>query len=248
MKKALRLLALSSPQRNAKQIKSLTAEMQLLKRERGELSIAQVGANDGKFGDPIYNFLLANKESTRIILIEPQAILIPFLKENYSDHPNYVISNTAIGAPGDLKIYSINSDLWPAVRAAVKKPNWPLYRAATGVTSSNRLHVERWIKRKLDIQNVSSRHITENNVHCMTLDAAIDEAGFARPIDVLQIDVEGLDDEVIYNSISDTLKPLIIHFEHQHLTFLKCLRLRGFLTNNGYKLKSFKTDTIAVLS
>jgi hypothetical protein len=55
----------------------------------------QVGANDGKTGDPVYG--LIREYADRALLIEPQPWLIDALKENYSDFSGHlVIENIAI--------------------------------------------------------------------------------------------------------------------------------------------------------
>jgi hypothetical protein len=45
------------------------------------VNIVQVGANDGKTNDPIYDFVSDNKYKTNIILIEPAKQVTPYLRK-----------------------------------------------------------------------------------------------------------------------------------------------------------------------
>lgn len=63
-----------------------------------QLNIVVVGANDGLVGDPIYDFVRMFPERTHLLLVEPQKELIPYLKENYSFHPDYTVFNGAVGS------------------------------------------------------------------------------------------------------------------------------------------------------
>jgi phospholipid N-methyltransferase len=52
----------------------------------GAINIVQIGANDGQINDPIYDFVMKNKDVTNIALIEPQASIIEYLEKNYEQH------------------------------------------------------------------------------------------------------------------------------------------------------------------
>jgi hypothetical protein len=92
--------------------------------------------------DPIYNFLMCNMERTQVLLVEPQSSVIPMLKQNYAGHRQVKIFNGAIGAAPTMTLYAIRRDEWAEHNAR----DWPEYRGPTGVTSSKREHVERWLE------------------------------------------------------------------------------------------------------
>ena len=69
-----------------------------------------------------------------------------------------------------------------------------------------------------------------------------------KNLDLLQIDAEGYDDEVIYNSSIDFLKPKFINFEYKNLTKLKFENLIKYLEQNSYDCLRYRSnDCLAVL-
>ena len=61
-----------------------------------------------------------------------------------------------------------------------------------------------------------------------------------KDIDLLQVDAEGYDDEVIYNSKIDFFKPKYINFEYKNLTKEKLENLIQFLSKNSYECLIYK--------
>ena len=50
----------------------LEAALHGLMSARGSLNVVQIGANDGKWNDPVHAFLMQEAESTNLLLVEPQ--------------------------------------------------------------------------------------------------------------------------------------------------------------------------------
>jgi len=95
-------------------------------------NIIQVGANDGKCNDPIYDFVKEYKNRTNIILVEPQEELIPYLKDNYSYHSSSEVYNKAIGAnESKIQLYRVGREYWDKVDVDYGE-DWPDYRALRG--------------------------------------------------------------------------------------------------------------------
>jgi hypothetical protein len=70
-----------------------------------------------------------------------------------------------------------------------------------------------------------------------------------KDIDLLQIDAEGYDDQVIYNSSIDFFKPKFINFESKNLDKDNLKNLIKYLKENSYECIKWKTsDHLAVLS
>ena len=61
-----------------------------------------------------------------------------------------------------------------------------------------------------------------------------------KDIDLLQVDAEGYDDEIIYNSQIDFFKPKYINFEYKNLTKEKLENLIQFLNKNSYECLIYK--------
>ncbi|MCU0953032.1 MAG: FkbM family methyltransferase [Hyphomicrobium sp.] len=216
-------------------------------RRDGLLSIAVVGANDGKFGDPLYPILTADNQirlRTKVLLIEPQPPLIPILEQNYAFHPNAVVKNCAIGSQNKLKLYAIKEEYWPRVQPSYAS-GWPPYRAPTGVTSSNKQHVVSWLERHLP--GVPPESCLDSfEVDTFVLPQLLETVGWPAQIDVLQIDAEGNDDAVIDACRISETQPALILYEQKHLSPEKALTVAGHLTGLGYFLVPKGKDVLAM--
>lgn len=209
-----------------------------------ELRIVQVGANDGRINDPLFPVVSQYPDRVRLLLIEPQPALIPFLEENYRGHPNKSIYNGAIGDGSDLRLFAVKQDVWPDLEVPYAK-SWPPYRAPTGVTSSNRGHVRRWLSRHSKLTDPDTG-IEEMLVRSRRLPELMEELSFPS-VDVLQVDAEGADDIVIHNSDVETTRPLLIHFEARNLPQPRREALFARLRTAGYRLIDSEGDVLAVL-
>jgi hypothetical protein len=213
----------------------------------GSLRIVVVGANDGRINDPIYSFVEKFKDYTEVILIEPQEPLLPYLRANYRFHPRVKFIDRAIGPPGSLTLYCIAESVWPKLCVPYAR-DWPAYRAPTGVTSGDRSHVERWL-RKYGPKGVSvDAMIAKVTVESAPLPQVLESSEAGGAVDVLQVDAEGMDDVVIYNCGIDQINPCIIHFEGENLSSKRLTDLISFLENRGYILGFSGRDVIAVRS
>lgn len=214
---------------------------------QGTVNIVQVGANDGLFDDPVHAAVHSFKARTRILLIEPQDALIPILTKNYSAHPGAFFYKGAIGAGRELILYSIRPEHWKEFDVPYAR-NWPVYRAPTGVTSADRSHVEGWVKQHYKGQDKLSDIIQEQTVQSLPLGQILIEVGFGQNVDILQVDAEGYDDAVIYNSEIDELLPRLIRFESHSLGRQKLQRLTDYLVEKGYRMYPRGGDAMAVLA
>ncbi len=224
---------------------ALETAMAALISAQGRIRVVQIGANDGVVNDPLHDFLMKHRDQTEVLLVEPQPYLIPILAGNYKNHPMHHIENLAIGEHGTLLLHTIDERFWPEC-AAPYADGWPAYRAPTGVTSSDREHVLRYLHRyykgKLPAEDLIVTFPTE----CMPLNDLMERAGFAPPVDVLQVDCEGFDDEVLYHSALERLKPKLINFEETGLTPDRLAALSRVLIELGYSLQSTGQDVLAI--
>ena len=210
-----------------------------------KLNIVVIGANDGLIGDPIYNFVKKYPYRSRLLMVEPQTEFIPFLKKNYSFHPDHHVFNGAIGSGEELKLYSVNKSAWKYV-AQRRQKDWPEHRASTGRTSPDRKILKKWLKKIVDKHVDVDEMITENVVPCKKLGDVLEEVDFARDVDVLQIDTEGFDDQIIYNAEIDILKPSVILFEISLLDNRKLERVKSYLEEKRYFISMLGTDALAI--
>lgn len=223
------------PSSTATNAKPLEVALQALLACNGHVRLVQVGANDGKHGDPIYQWVTAHRNQTSILLVEPQQELHQYLMENYRNHPSAQFARAAVGQKCDvITLYRIRPDYWSLYRSP-HLVDAPQYRAPSGVTSANRDHVLDYARRFLDTQDPEAA-IEQFSIRAVSLRKLLDESGFTGPVDLLQIDVEGNDDDVIYASVEANFRPRVIHFEHKHLGSQRKAELQEFLTLNEYSV------------
>ena len=223
----------------------LEVALTVLLSERKFVNIVQIGANDGRVNDPIYPFATRYPDRTHLLLIEPQAQLIPSLSENYEFHTSKTIVRVAVGAEGILDLFSVSPDAWPYLNVPYAR-GWPEYRAPTGITSVDKAHVARWLNQYLDSRISVEDAIVRIQVESKALVDIIDEAEYGRFVDVLQVDTEGFDDQVIYHSSLDLLRPPIINFEHENLDEERVRTLFRYLRHRGYVLIRDRRDTLCL--
>src|SRR5690554_377405 len=230
----------------AESVRSLDYHELIDALDTDNLKVVVVGANDGKNNDPLYEYLATTERKNTVVLIEPQQQLIPFLKENYRFHPNAHIVNAAIGQEGEMTLYGVKKDYWGRLDVPyAKERGWPDYRAPTGVASGNKDHVANWLKKHLPEVNANDA-IEGFTVSSQSLDSALQSVGVHGPIDVLQIDTEGFDDDVIYSSNLAVNRAKILFFEVAHLNEKRKKELISFLNGLGYRIFHISEDVIAI--
>ena len=217
-----------------------------LARIYGALNIIQIGANDGQINDPIYDFVMKNKDITNIALIEPQASIIEYLEKNYEQHPSSNIYNLAIGPEDSLKLFRVKPEYYDVFiqRYLQGSPN---YRVPSGFTSSIKSHVEKHVTGNIPDNLTVEEVIEELVIPCLTLTKFRQSIEWnEKIIHVLQIDTEGMDDQIIYASDIKINSPLMINFEHIHLVKENEEKLHDHLKQNGYHVYKYSnSDTIA---
>lgn len=210
------------------------------------LHIVIVGANDGRINDPAYELLTGDLiASTRVTLFEPQVDVLPFLHENYAAHPQVRILNQIIGPEGTLELHSISPEIWSDVQPRYAR-GWPLYRAPTGVTSTDRDHVRDWANAQLKGRTWREDFIRSTEVPSSGLETALVANGLDTSVDVIQVDAEGQDDAVLKACDLERLKPGIIYFEAMHLPARRYDALKGFLSSLGYLVERVGGDAMCV--
>jgi FkbM family methyltransferase len=205
------------------------------------LNIVVIGANDGKTNDPIYDFVMA-RPATHVLLVEPNKPLLPYLRDNYAQHPSHQIANCAIGPEGLLTLYAVKREFWDQFQPAYAA-GWPSYRAATGITSA----IKSQLEKALAYQSINPQAaIDELQIPSKQLGSLLGELKWPVPVDVLQVDAEGYDDAVIYNCNLDRTRPLLLCFERHNLSQSKYQKLADYLGGYGYQIYRVGGDGLAV--
>jgi FkbM family methyltransferase len=198
----------------------------LLMAERGNtLNFIQVGANDGKHGDPLHSFIV--KYPWHGILVEPQPDIFAKLRENYAAMKSRLI----------FENIAIAKDL--STIAMYRRPGHPnTYEAS--VVSVNPKAVARQLGLRL-------RNLERFFVPCTTLNELVRKYSMSH-IDVLQIDAEGYDYDVLKTLDLSEVSPLIIQFEHGQLTPQEISGAVEYVNSHGYRVLygGYQTDTLAL--
>ncbi len=195
----------------------------------------QIGTNDGKTNDPIYNFVLSHNLSG--ILIEPQEYVFEKLKQNYRDNNNLIFENVAISnKDGYQKMYKVKESYQKIFTNATG-----IY--ATGISSFNKDHLKKNLKKK-KILFKKNDYIEEIKVETLTLKTLLQKYEIKK-IDFLQVDVEGFDFEIIKMIDFNRFSPSLINYENKNLNVIDQIKCEKYLQSKGYTLFRHGDDTCA---
>ena len=186
-------------------------------RRRPDFRFLQVGAFDGRANDAIQP--LVRQFGLRGIVVEPQAQVLDALQANYADQPQVALVNAAIADTNGTR------DFYTTAHGPIQQ------------ASFSRTHL---IK-----HGVSPSDIVSARVRCVTIPSLLQEHGMDR-CDLIQIDAEGSDYEIVRAVPFDTVKPLVIRFEHAHMTGDECAECLELLVSHGFRFINERRDIIAL--
>ena len=195
----------------------------------------QIGANDGKTNDPIFN--AAKHFSSKIILVEPQVELHEKLRLNYKDFSGDLdIFNNIIGDfEKEQKLYRIR-----------KEYHADYYRRSnsnpTGISSLKSSHVKKMLEKHGFASMDNSKMIEHILVKSERLQNLLKTYTVSHNI-FLQVDCEGADWLVL--KTLDSIRPNIINFEQKHLSQEDLDEVFNWLNVNGYFFSSHGGDCLA---
>jgi FkbM family methyltransferase len=184
----------------------------------------QIGAFDGKTGDPIFDFV--KRFGWRGLLVEPQPAYFRALKENYRALNTLIYKNVAVSDRRETRpLYTIRED-------SPRQSQW-----APQMASFDREY--------LLGEGFADDDLATITVECVTTDDLLDELG-TDLLDLLQIDVEGHDYEVLQSFNFSRCKPAIVRFEHKHLSRADHDASVRLLLREGYQVAPERAgDTLA---
>jgi hypothetical protein len=228
----------------------LEAALHGLLGAKGSLSVLHIGANDGKWNDPIHAFMMGESAWTRILLVEPQPEIAAFLAQTYRDHPaTEIFEGVVLPTPGEVLLHRVRPSLWDLTEMPYLK-DAPSYRAPSGFASTDRAHVERHVAslrwRHDGLSVPTDEAIEELRVPTLTFPELRSAFPDFFPLDVLQVDVEGIDDRLILAALSAGIVPLIMNLEVAHLSPERHAVLQSELERFGYRSVRTGADLLAV--
>jgi FkbM family methyltransferase len=188
-------------------------------KKTGKLFFVQVGANDGVFRDPLFEFVTSHHDQVSGLALEPMRETFQQLQANYAKFPHVTPVNAAIHTTEkQLDIYKVDPDY------SGKLPEW-----VRGIASFDPEH-----HKSLD---VPAEAIITESVRCLTFDELLSEYDVEH-IDLLQIDTEGYDAEIIKSIDFSKTRPSIIRFEHNleagNMQASAFIELADLLHQQGY--------------
>jgi FkbM family methyltransferase len=196
----------------------------LLQRAPRDFFFVQIGAFDGRSGDPLYP--LVARYRFRGVLVEPRPEAFRRLRETYRDHPQLRLLAVAVGAAaGRRTLYSL-----------APRPGLPAW--APQVASFNRRVL---LAHRTEIPDLPER-IVEEEVEVRTFSQLM--AGDAGPLDLLLLDTEGHDWEILRTVDLDRYRPAILQYEHKHLAPGERDAAAVHLLGHGYRLAVSGADTL----
>ena len=205
-----------------------------------KVKIVQVGANDGFHGDPLYEYVTKFNERIDLLCIEPQLTAFNALKKNYQNISNVYFAMNYIGDGEKKLFYSLNENF--------KKIKENQNKKVDGVSSLEKTNLTSRI-RKDGLKNIDD-FIESEIVQTYRLEDILKKddiyANIFLEVDFLQIDAEGYDDEIIYNSGLEKFNFKYINYEFKNLPDVKLNKLHNFLKENNYKVIRWnKSDELA---
>lgn len=231
-------------------LSSYQAAILTLSGVKKKLNIVVVGANDGRYNDPLYDLVKGYLvDRVNMLLIEPQSSLIPIIYDNYNfllrTSSQLRVVNVAVGCKGFLDLYVVKQEYWEAINPSYAQ-EWPIYRAPTGVTSSSKDHVVKWVRSHLHAidPDVAVEKVT---VPCESLTDIMQKEKFESKIGILQIDTEGAESDVIRSANLSETKPALIFFESKHLSKDELDEIEKHLYSLRYSIHRLGADTLAIL-
>lgn len=190
-------------------------------------SFVQVGSNDGRKHDPLHDSLRRAEWSG--VMVEPVAYVFERLRTNYGGMPRIRLENVAIAQQAGTLPF------WHLAKADDPRhlPSWydELGSFRKEVILTNR-HL---------IPDIDSR-LRCTEVECLTFNQLC-ERNALEHLDLVHVDTEGYDFEIVKSIDLTHMRPLLLIYEHKHLSRDDRAACEGRMRAAGYRLYAEKDDT-----
>lgn len=197
---------------------------------KADFFFIQIGANDGKSSDLIYDLVI--KYKWKGILIEPIKYFFTKLKENYKEENHKLkFENVAISNKKEVR------EMYYMVNTSKKYPYW-----VNGLGSFSTKNIE---KHKNLLFDFDKSEIKKEKVKCISLKELLKKHKI-KNIDLICMDVEGFEYEIFKQIDFKNIKPRMILFEHKHLEKKELNKIKKMLIKNNYKTNKTFCNTLAI--
>lgn len=188
----------------------------------------QIGAYDGISTDPLRKYIVDC--GWKGVMVEPQPGPASQLRQLYPDGSGITILEAAVDSErGTRSLYTVESD---------DLPKW-----AGGMATFDRAQI---LKYDYLIPGIAGM-VREIEVPLITIDDVLDRLELDR-LDILQIDVEGIDGYLLSLFPFARIRPTIVQWESKNMTRAQQEAALDILLGHGYRIaRSGFEDTMAVL-
>lgn len=200
---------------------------QLLAKKKTGIQFAHIGAHDGVKNDPIFAFVKAYQ--WRGVLVEPIPYFFNLLKKNYEGVPNLQFEMVGIAdTEGSLEFFHLP--------AQYNDPDW-----LQQIGTFDRHAIEFNLAGRPDLLP----EITSTLIPTITLKTLF-ERNHIQSLDLLLLDVEGLEWRILSQLKSLSIRPRYLFFEWGCMEQLDLKALMDFLSSEGYQFYGSGGDILAV--
>lgn len=193
----------------------------------------QIGANDGKTGDPLYPLIMAHS-NWEGIFIEPVKHIFEKLKDNYKVTNKLIFENVAIANDYSVKkFYYVSEEAKNIIKDV---PHW-----YDKLGSFDKTHIIKHYSGKFE------PFIVEEDIICVPIKGILNGYKVDK-IDLIQIDTEGFDYQILAQFDLIKYHPKVIMFEHKHLSAKEKYNAIKLLQRSAYKLYDSGENYLAIKS
>ena len=192
-----------------------------------EAFFIEIGSNDGEQHDFLRPQILA--KGWRGVMVEPVPHVFARLQRNYGDLDRVALENVAIAErDGELPFFHLSE--------AGPEDQLPRWYDAIGSFSR-----EQVLGHSGQIPEIE-RRMVETRVTCLSFDSLCRRHVVAEP-DLLLIDAEGYDAEILGSIDLASCHPLLVAFEHYHLSAEQWRSCQAQVRDAGYEILVEGFDT-----
>ena len=177
-------------------------------------SLIQIGANDGMSHDHLHNII--KKFKLKSLLLEPIKKYFLDLQNNYSNHDNVRLENSALSTKNEiLFLHKVD----------------PKYSNKYGTIS---IGISSFYKEHLIKHGIKEKHIIQEKVNQVSFDELLKKYSISD-FDLLLIDTEGYDCQIVNDFLLKIkkIRPIII-FEWSHIKNSEFKNTLNLIINNNY--------------
>lgn len=202
----------------------------LSKGDPADVFFVQIGAFDGVSGDPLHEYV--KRFGWQGILVEPQRRYFAALERTYAGCKGLHLLQAAVAeVAGTAELYTL---------AEPDAPDLPAW--APQIASFDLQAILRHRRAIPDLEQRLRREI----VRTVTMEDVLAMAeSRGRSIDLIQIDVEGHDEQLVRQIDLERFSPAIVRWEHKHLSRTDRNAAIRRLADHGYRILQEATDTLA---